>query len=50
MINAQAGLVDYGFSKQTADAIAVENMEHMTVHPINIRYTRLFYPNKFPRE
>ena len=50
VINAQAGLVDYGFSKQTADAIAVENMEHMTVHPINIRYTRLFYPNKFPRE
>jgi peptide/nickel transport system substrate-binding protein len=49
VINAQSGLIDFGFTKNVAESIAVEKMDHMTVHPINIRYTRLFYPNKFPR-
>lgn len=50
VINAQSGLLDFGFTKNVAESIAVEKMEHMTVYPIDIRYTRLFYPNKFPRE
>ena len=47
VINAQAGLIDYYFTNKVPDAIAIGKMDHMAVHPIDIRYTRLFYPNKF---
>lgn len=50
VINAQAGLIDFNFTNKIADSIAIGKMDHMTVHPINIRYTRLFYPNKFPKK
>ena len=49
-INAEAGLVDYAFSKSVADVTAIEKMDHMNVHPVDIRYTRLININKFPRE
>lgn len=49
VINAQAGLIDFNFTSNISDSIAIGKMDHMTVHPINIRYTRLLYPNKFPR-
>ena len=50
VINAQAGLIDYYFTNKVPDSIAIGKMDHMTVHPISIRYTRLFYPNKFPKK
>lgn len=50
VVNAEAGLVDYAFSKHITDVTAIEKMDHMNVHPVDIRYTRLFYVNKFPRE
>ncbi|MCF8002477.1 MAG: hypothetical protein K9K76_11570, partial [Halanaerobiales bacterium] len=50
VINADAGIVDYAYSKSVTDAKSVEKMDHMEVHPVDIRYTRLFYVNKFPKE
>ncbi|HBT16906.1 MAG TPA: hypothetical protein DEB05_08135 [Firmicutes bacterium] len=50
VINTEAGLVDYAFSKTVSDVTAIEKMVHMNVHPVDIRYTRLFYVNKFPRK
>jgi len=49
VINAEAGKVDYAFGKIVENAKAIEKMEHMKIIPINIRYTRLFYVNKFPK-
>lgn len=50
VINAQSGLIDFSFTNKIADQLAIDKMDHMLVHPINIRYTRLFYPNKFPKK
>ena len=49
VINAEAGQLDYAFSKSTADVSGIEALAHMSVNPVNIRYTRLFYFNKFPQ-
>lgn len=49
VVNAEAGKLDYGFSKSVEEAKAIEKMENMEVIPVNIRYTRLFYVNKFPK-
>lgn len=46
--NAGADKIDYAWSKSTDDATAVGAMDHMTVTPANIRYTRCFYINQFP--
>ncbi len=48
--NAGGGMMDYAFGKSTADAIALEDMPSMTVNPVSIRYTRVFYVNQFPHE
>lgn len=48
VINARAGLFDYNYSNRIEDALAIEEMDHMNMYPIDIRYTRLFYVNKFP--
>lgn len=48
VVNAESGRVDYAYSKSVTDAEAVENIDFMEVHPVDIRYTRLFYVNKFP--
>jgi len=50
VVNAEDGRVDYAYSKAVNDAKAVEQMEGMKVEPVDIRYTRLFYVNKFPHE
>ena len=47
--NARAGLMDYGFTKNTADVGTIEAMSHMTVLPQNIPYTRTLWINSFPR-
>jgi peptide/nickel transport system substrate-binding protein len=50
VLNAEDGRVDYAYSKAVNDAKAVEQMEGMKVESVDIRYTRLFYVNKFPHE
>ncbi|GAA0179907.1 hypothetical protein SH2C18_26980 [Clostridium sediminicola] len=50
VINAESGKVDYAFNKNVADVTAIEKMENMNVHSVDIRYTRLFYVNKFEKK
>jgi peptide/nickel transport system substrate-binding protein len=50
VINAEAGRIDYAFNKSVDAAFAVEKMAHMNSIPVNIRYTRFLYVNKFPHE
>jgi len=47
--NASAGKLDYGFTKSVADVKSLEAIDNMTVRPVDIPYTRLFYVNKFPK-
>lgn len=44
-----SGQLDYGYTKQIADVQAIEGVDGITVTPINVRYTRLFFLNKFAR-
>ncbi|SHI80881.1 peptide/nickel transport system substrate-binding protein [Dethiosulfatibacter aminovorans DSM 17477] len=50
VINAESNRLDYAYNKSVADANAVEKIEFMEVHPVDIRYTRLFYVNKFEKQ
>ena len=45
--NAESGRIDYAWSKSVADSLAIEKIGHMTVTPVNIRYTRVFWVNQF---
>lgn len=45
--NAQAGMVDYAFTKNVEFANSLKDVEGLTVTQVDIRYTRLFYMNKF---
>lgn len=47
--NAAAFRADFGYSKNATDVPSLEEMEHMTVTPVNIPYTRMFWINQFPR-
>ena len=47
--NSAAGQLDYAYTKSVEDVIAIEKMDGLTVTPVDIRYTRLFYVNKFPK-
>jgi len=47
--NAAAGRADFGYTKNPVDVPALEEMDHMTVTPVNIPYTRIFWINQFPR-
>ncbi len=46
--NAESRRIDYAWSKNVADAQAIGKVPHMSVNPVNIRYTRLFWVNQFP--
>lgn len=46
---AKAGQIDYGYTKMVADVQALEGTAGITLTPINVRYTRLFYINKFAK-
>lgn len=46
--NAEGGKIDYAWSKNVQDAQGMANIKGMTVTPVNIRYTRLFFINQFP--
>lgn len=48
--NAKAGRIDYGFTKSVEDLFALKEMDHMTVHSINVNYTRFLYVNQFPKK
>src|SRR5690606_31138406 len=41
LVNATAGKADFGYTKVASDVPALEALDHMVVHPINIPYTRM---------
>ena len=47
--NAEAGRLDYGFTKSVGDVQALEAMDHMRVIPADIPYTRSLRINKFAK-
>lgn len=46
----KSGNLDYGYTKAATDVQAIENTPGITVTPVDVRYTRLFYLNKFDRK
>lgn len=48
--NAAAGNLDYGYTKNVADVVALQAMGHMRVIPVDVPYTRAFWFNQFPRK
>lgn len=48
--NAQSGLVDYAYTKNVEEANILKGIDGMNVTEVDIRYTRLFFMNKFDRE
>lgn len=49
VVNAQAGMVDYAYTKNIDDANALKGVAGLSVKQVDIRYTRLFYMNKFDK-
>lgn len=47
--NAQSGMVDYAYTKSVDDAAALRTVDGLKVTQVDIRYTRLFFMNKFPK-
>ena len=47
--NAKAGKLDYSYTKNIADVKALEGTEGMNIEKVDVRYTRLFFANKFPK-
>lgn len=47
---AKAGQLDYGYTKMISDVQALEGTPGITITPINVRYTRLFFLNKFAKQ
>ncbi|MGL6107731.1 ABC transporter substrate-binding protein [Romboutsia sp.] len=48
--NAKAGLLDYTYTKNIADVKALENNEGTKIDKVDVRYTRLFFANKFNKK
>lgn len=48
--NAKAGKLDYAYTKNIADVKALEGTPGLTIDTVNVRYTRLFYLNKFDKK
>ena len=48
VVNAEAGKIDYAWSKSTADAKAIGKLANFAVTKAPIRYTRFFHINMFP--
>lgn len=46
--NAEAGRLDFGYTKNAQDAVALNEMDGMTVYPVDIPYTRMMWINQFP--
>ncbi|MGL5379770.1 ABC transporter substrate-binding protein [Clostridium sp.] len=47
--NAKAGKLDYSYTKNIADVKALDGTEGMDIEKVDVRYTRLFFANKFPK-
>lgn len=47
---AKSGNLDYGYTKSVADVQALEGAEGITISPVDVRYTRLLFMNKFDRK
>lgn len=47
--NAKGGLLDYAYTKNIADVKALEGVEGINVDKVDVRYTRLFFANKFKK-
>ena len=45
--NVKGGKLDYAYTKMISDVQAIEGTEGVTVDQVNVRYTRLFFVNKF---
>lgn len=48
--NVKAGKLDYAYTKNIADVEAIDGTDGITVDTVNVRYTRLFFVNKFPNK
>ena len=48
VINTEAGKVDFAYTKSVEQASAIEQISHVNLIPFDMRFTRLFYVNKFP--
>ena len=48
VVNAMAGDVDYAYTKTYTAVQALRDVEGLTVHTVDVKYTRLFWVNKFP--
>jgi ABC-type transport system substrate-binding protein len=48
--NAQSGMLDYAYTKSVDAASSLKDVAGLTVTQVNIRYTRLFYLNKFDKK
>lgn len=46
----KSGQLDYGYTKMISDVLAVDGTPGITLTPINVRYTRMFYLNLFPNK
>lgn len=47
--NVKAGTLDYAYTKNVADIQAIEGTAGITVDTVDVRYTRLFFVNKFAK-
>lgn len=45
--NIKSGLLDYGYTKNVADVKALKDDTNIKLNQVDVRYTRLFYANKF---
>ena len=50
VVNASAGKIDYGYTKASLDAMALQKIPELAVTPINVFYTRVLFVNKFPKK
>lgn len=48
--NVKSGLMDYGYTKSVADVKALQGASNVKLTQIDVRYTRLFFLNKFPKK
>lgn len=48
--NAKSGMLDYAYTKNIADVKALKDTPGLEVKQVDVRYTRLFYANKFDKK
>ena len=49
LVNATAGKADFGYTKVASDVPALEALDFMNVHAVDIPYTRMIWINQFPK-